>query len=148
MLLKLIGLEKLKNYTRNEDTNHVGFQLRNWKFNEINYNCGIWYPSFNAEKNNIIKYSKFLSGKGILNGNIIKNIFPVIIINHGSGGDYISHSFICEYLANNGFIVISPHWPRLDIVAMNNNLFDLCNRPLLVYDAFCKLKKMISLKII
>lgn len=65
--------------------------------------------------------------------NILKGKFPCIIYHHGAGGSNNENTVFCEYLASQGWVVISSnyHWPLENGEGLGNyhpnSSFDFCS---------------------
>lgn len=90
-----------------------GFKVidQNYDFGDkqIPYKVGIWYPSDDSptQYNYCIGPSKILS-EAAYNGRVSDGKYPLIVYAHGATGAGTSSFFLCELLAESGYIVAAP----------------------------------------
>jgi len=100
------------NRTFNAGLKIISFDYTYDKKKEI-ITVAIWYPTFEKparffyHKGNI--YERYES-KLAVDASIVKDHgpFPLILFSHGAYGDGFSSSFLTEYLARHGYIVVAP----------------------------------------
>jgi predicted dienelactone hydrolase len=63
---------------------------------------GIWYPSTGTSKTTILGLS---AQKLVVNGPVVGRGLPLIVISHGNGGQFASHSDTALALASAGYVV-------------------------------------------
>jgi predicted dienelactone hydrolase len=102
----------------------AGFEKKSIFYCGQNRVFGVWYPT--DQQGNVL-YDSHIQGNACAQASLSPGVYPLVIVNHGAGGRFYSHSYLCEFLAQNGFVVLAPQWENK--LSASQNLYDLFYRP-------------------
>lgn len=119
----------------------IGAGLKNYEldFHGEKIECGLWYPSkAKPQKHRILIY-EVTAAK---NAEISENINGVVVLSHGFGGSMYGLHYLAEFLADNGYAVLTVSYPDLKgLKSKNPALFPPLMRADLSYTAFSRLRE-------
>jgi predicted dienelactone hydrolase len=97
---------------RNEKVSYITLEL-NDDIRQRPLSTKVWYPAKQSAVQRRHRYDNAFLGFVVKEGEIKDraNIYPLVLLSHGTGGSNSSLSWLAEILASNGFVVAAPnHW--------------------------------------